>query len=206
MDETTWTECLCDLGSLNCKMSLKSKCHFFINNLIKESNLFMKKKYVKYKERLIVSATNYARKIMNIDEFLWVFINDGNIFKSVNHSGLYDKANFIIRFNREWLKIAEFKNIVETSFHEVFHVVQHQALIEREYNIESKLFTEEELDQLAKEFRDENYNDSSDAWGLNMAEQQAEAFAKHLYNEFIKRVKNIDDFIKEYYIMFPNQE
>lgn len=153
-----------------------------------------------------MSATNYARKLMNIDESLWVFINDGSIFKSVHHSGLYDKANFIIRFNREWLKTATFKNVVKTSFHEVFHIIQHQALIEREHNIKSKLFTDEELDQLAKEFRDENYDDSSDAWGLNLAEQQAETFAEHLYDEFIKRFKNIDKFIEEYYTLYSNKE
>ena len=157
-------------------------------------------------EKLIISATNYTRSIIGIDEALWVFINDGTIFKSIHHSGMYDKEHFVIRYNREWLKTAEFERIIKCAFHEVFHVVQHAELIARKHGIKSALFNDEELDQLEFEFRDENYSDSHLAWSSYLAEQQADSFADQLYEKFIKRYKDIDGFIAKYYEMYPNKE
>lgn len=175
-------------------MSNKKRC-FGMNNCNGSTN-----------EKLIISATNYARSVIGIDESLWVFINDGKIFKSINHSGMYDKEHFVIRYNRDWLKTAEFERIIKCAFHEVFHVVQHAELIVRKHGIKSKVFSDAELDQLEFEFMDENYSDSHHAWGSHLAEQQADSFADELYGKFIKNYQNTDDFIAKYYEMYPNKE
>lgn len=157
-------------------------------------------------EKLIIFATNYARSVIGIDESLWVFINDGNIFKSVNHSGMYDKEHFVIRYNRDWLKAAEFERIIKCAFHEVFHVVQHAELIARKHEIKSKVFSDAELDQLEFVFDDKNYDDSNHTWSSHLAEQQADNFAEELYEKFIRKYRNSDDFIAKYYEIYPNKE
>lgn len=156
-------------------------------------------------EMLVIAATNYARKLMYIDESLWVFINDGKHFKSINHSGLYDK-NFIIRFNREWLKTAKEEQILKCAFHEVFHAVQHQEIMKKELGIESKFFPEDELKQLEFEFKDENYNDSSETWGTYLCELQAEDFAGQMYDKYWEEFNNPQELIEKYYEMFKNKE
>ncbi len=51
-------------------------------------------------EKLVLDATEYARSFLNIDDELLVLINDINHFESINHSALYDKDNFLIRYNK----------------------------------------------------------------------------------------------------------
>ena len=48
-----------------------------------------------FNEKLIISATNYARETIGITESLWVFINNSIMFESIDHSGMYDKENFL---------------------------------------------------------------------------------------------------------------
>src|SRR5690606_34662171 len=94
-----------------------------------------------FKEKLIISATNFAREKTNVDPALWVFVNKGNIFKSINHSGLFEKDTFVIRFNRDWIKIASEEQIIKTAFHETFHAVQQQALVGRTLGLKSDIFS-----------------------------------------------------------------
>jgi len=157
-------------------------------------------------EKLAISATNYVRKLMNVDGALWVFINDGDMFKSVNHSGMFQKDTFVIRYNREWLKTADQEKIVRCAFHEVFHVVQYTAIVRHSMGIKNTQFTDDEINQLEHEFKDENYDDSNGTWGSHLVEQQAEWFAVELYNRFVKQYKDTDEFIVEYFDMYPNIE
>lgn len=159
-----------------------------------------------FQEKLIISATNYVRKIMTINENIWVFINDNKIFKSTNHSGMYDKENFIIRYNRGWIQMATYEQIIKCAFHESFHAVQHQALVGRMLEINSQWFTEEELDRLEYEFKDENYNNSNSNWHSYLIEQQAETFGRILYDKFAKEYEDLEEFIDQYYGLFPNKE
>lgn len=108
---------------------------------------------------LVIASTNYARKILNIAEELWVFINDGDMFKSINHSGLFDKDAFAIRYNREFLKSASIEKIMKLAFHETFHAAQLEAVVGSYLGLETKLFTKEEIEQIKHEFKDENYSD-----------------------------------------------
>lgn len=50
-------------------------------------------------EKLVLDATEYARLFLNIDDGLWILINDIDHFESINHIALYDKDNFLIRYN-----------------------------------------------------------------------------------------------------------
>jgi hypothetical protein len=47
-------------------------------------------------EELIIAATNYVRAVFNVDECLWVFINELNHFTGIDYSKLYDKEHFLI--------------------------------------------------------------------------------------------------------------
>ena len=155
------------------------------------------KNYFK-KEKIIISATNFAREILNIDENLWVFINNENHFISSSHSGLYDKEYFLIRFNSKWLKNASQEKIIKCAFHEVFHAFQHQEIIKRIIGFESLVFNYDELDLMEKEFDDENYNLNN--WESYLVEKQAEEFSNKLYCEFKKNFKSIEDFMNKYYL------
>src|SRR5690554_7302302 len=130
---------------------------------------------IMYKYKLIISFTNYARKLLNIDENLWVLISDENHFVSNEHSGLYDKLNFLIRYNKGWIKTASNSEIIKCAFHEVFHCLQHQELIKKSLGISSSIFTSEELEQMEFEFKDENYMLNN--WENMLVEKQAEYFS-----------------------------
>ena len=52
------------------------------------------------------------------------------------------------------------KVLRKTAFHETFHAVQQQALVGRRLGLKSDIFTEDELNTLEHEFKDENYDDS----------------------------------------------
>lgn len=157
-------------------------------------------------EKLVIAATNFARQILNVDEALWVFINNGDMFKSINHSGLFDKDMFVIRYNRQWLITADKDKIIKCAFHETFHAVQYSAVIEYGMGIKNRLFTDDEMKQLIHEFKTENYDDSSELWGTHLVEQQAEGFALELHEKFINQFENIEDFIENYYEMYRNIE
>lgn len=143
---------------------------------------------------------------MDIDDALWVFINDGDMFKSINHSGMFQKDVFVIRYNQEWLKTAVQEKIIKCAFHEAFHAIQYAAVIGHSVGLRNNLFTDNEINQLVHEFKDENYDDSNEIWGSHLAEQQAEGFAIELYEKFIKQYKNVEECIVEYYDMYPNVE
>lgn len=157
-------------------------------------------------EKLVIAATNFARNLLKVDDALWVFINDGDMFKSINHSGLFEKEMFVIRYNREWLRTAQPDRIIKCAFHETFHSVQYSAVIGYGMGVKNNLFTEDEMTQMIHEFKAENYDDSSDIWGTHLLEQQAEGFALELYEKFINEFKNIEDFVDSYYEMYPNIE
>lgn len=159
-----------------------------------------------FKEKLIISATNFAREKTNVDPGLWVFVNNGNIFKSINHSGLFEKDTFVIRYNRDWLKIASEEQIIKTAFHETFHAVQQQALIGRRLGLKSDIFSEDELNILEHEFKDENYDDSIDTWHTHLSEQQAETFAAHLFERFKQDLEKHEELVTKYYKRFINEE
>jgi len=159
-----------------------------------------------HNEKLIISATNLARHIMKLDENIWVFINEGNTFESINHSGMYDKEHYLIRYNREWLKSATEEAIIKCAFHETFHAAQHQAIMERTLGIKSDYFTEVELEKLEHDFDSGNYNDKVGEWGEIFAEQQAEAFAAVFYDKYLETFKSANELIEKYYDMFPNIE
>ena len=171
-----------------------------------EVGVLMKTDNNSAKEKLILSATNYAREKINVDPGLWVFINDGSVFKSIYHSGLFEKDNFVIRYNRDWIKIASEEQIIKTAFHETFHAVQQQALIERNLGLKSKIFSEAELNTLEHEFKDENYDDSIDTWHTHLSEQQAEAFAAYLFERFKEDLDKHEELVIKYYKRFINEE
>ena len=158
------------------------------------------------KKKLVIAAANYARKVANLNEPIWVFINKGKVFKSKIHSGLYDKDSFSIRFNRDWLITAKDERIVKCAIHEVFHAVQHVELIKKELGMTSELFTEEELIQLELDFKDENYDDSVGVYENLLAEIQAEEFAELVYSKYLKELKTTKVFIEENYSLFVNEE
>ena len=158
------------------------------------------------KEKLIISATNFAREKTNVDPGLWVFINNGDIFKSINHSGLFEKDTFVIRYNRDWIKIASEEQIIKTAFHETLHAVQQQVLVGRRLGLKSNIFTEEELNILEHEFKDENYDDSVDTWHTHLSEQQAETFAAYLFERFNKDLDKHEELVTKYYKRFINEE
>lgn len=166
----------------------------------------MDKTNVTFKEKLVISATNFARNLLKVDDALWVFINDGDMFKSINHSGLFEKEMFVIRYNREWLKISQTDRIIKCAFHETFHAVQYSAVIGFGIGVKNNLFSNDEMKQMIHEFKTENYDDTSDKWGTHLVEQQAEGFALELYEKFIKQFKNIEDFVDSFYEMYLNIE
>lgn len=137
-------------------------------------------------EKLVLDATEYARLFLNIDDGLWILINDIDHFESINHIALYDKDNFLIRYNKEWLKTAKNENIIKTAFHEIFHVLQHACIVESKLGIHHNIFTKEKLIQMEKEFMDENYSTKVGVYENLLIEQQAEAFAIALYEKYIK--------------------
>lgn len=53
-----------------------------------------------------------------------MLINDGSVFKLVNHSGPIGKDNFIIRYKRNWIKTTTNEQIIKASLHETLYVVQ----------------------------------------------------------------------------------
>ena len=166
----------------------------------------MKNSYGSLNERLVIAATNYARKLLKVDDALWVFINDGDMFKSINHSGLFEKELFVIRYNRDWITTAETGKIIKCAFHETFHTIQYSAVIGYGMGVKNNLFSDDEMTQMIHEFKAENYDDSSDKWGTHLLEQQAEGFALELYEKFINEFKNIEVFVDRYYEMYPNIE
>lgn len=157
-------------------------------------------------EKLVIAATNFARRLLKVDDALWVFINDGDMFKSVNHSGLFEKEMFVIRYNRDCLRTAQTDRIIKCAFHETFHSVQYSAVIGYGMGVKNNLFSDDEMTQMIHEFKAENYDDSSDKWGTHLVEQQAEGFAQELYEKFINEFKNIEVFVDRYYEMYPNIE
>jgi hypothetical protein len=157
-------------------------------------------------EKLVIAATNFARQLLKVDNALWVFINDGELFKSVNYSGMFENEMFVIRYNREWLKTADNDKIIKCAFHETFHAVQYSAVIGYGMGVKNNLFRDDEMKKLIHEFNAENYDDSTEVWGTHLVEQQAEAFALELYEKFINQFKNTEDFIDRYYQMYPNIE
>lgn len=134
-------------------------------------------------EELILKATEYARSLLKIDKDLWVFINEMNHFKGIEHSALYDKDNFLIRYNKEWLKTARKENVIKTAFHEVFHVLQHACIVEADLGMDHGIFTKEELVQMKYEFLDENYSMEKGKYENLLIEVQAESFAYALYEQ-----------------------
>lgn len=156
-------------------------------------------------EKLIISATNFARSLLNIDEDLWVFINEQTHFNGNDHSALYDKENFLIRYNKEWLKNANSENIIKTAFHEVFHVLQHSEILESELGRKSRLFSNVELKQMKHEFKDENYSTESGKYENLLIEQQAESFAYGLYELYNQRIKTEEKLIKKYFDLYLNK-
>ncbi len=156
-------------------------------------------------EKLIISATNYAREFLNIDEELWVFINDSKHFMGINHSALYDKENFIIRFNKDWLINATEDNILKTAFHEVFHVFQHTCLLEIELGYNRGIFTNNELEKMKHEFLDENYSTELGQYENLLIEQQAETFAHEFYKTFKSEFNNICGLIEKYNEKYINK-
>ena|GEM_PF-3176626 len=158
-----------------------------------------------FNEKLIISATNYARETIGITKSLWVFINNCIMFKSIDHSGMYDKENFLIRYNRDWLKNADHKQIIKCAFHEVFHVVQHDALNNWKSGNVSLIFSDEELRQIEIEFNDYNYSDSIHKWNSYFIEQQAECFAEILYKRFQAEKIKLRDLVTRYYNKYLNE-
>lgn len=161
---------------------------------------------IKFNEKLVIAATNYARKIMEVDCSLWVFINEGDFFKSINHAGMFQKDEFAIRYNRDWLKLADIESVIKCAFHETFHAVQYSALIEYSLGIKSKYFSDDEILTMLNEFESENYNDSIQKWDTYFVELQAEAFAIGLYELLYSKIISIDDFVYIYYDIYPNIE
>ena len=159
-----------------------------------------------FNEKLVIAASNYVRKLMNIDDSLWAFINKGDMFKSINHSGMFQKDVFVIRFNREWLETTTHERIIKCAFHETFHAVQYSAVVGSSLNLRNTLFTDEDVKRLTHEFGDGNYDDSNETEGSYLVEQQAEGFAIELYKRFICQYKNVNEFIAEYNDMYPNNE
>ena len=157
-------------------------------------------------EMLVIASTNYARKILNIAEELWVFINDGDMFKSNNHSGLFDKDAYAIRYNREFLKTASIEKVMKLAFHETFHAAQLESIVASYLGLKSELFTEEEIEQLKHEFKDENYSDEIGIYENLLSEQQAESFAQMVYEKLKKEEINLDKFINEYKSLYLNKD
>lgn len=157
-------------------------------------------------EKLVIAATNFVRKIMSVDDELWVFINDGDNFKSINHSGMFQMDFFAIRYNREWLKTATHEKIIKCALHEAFHAVQYSAVVGHGRGANNNLFTDREINQLTHEFKMKNYDDSNEMWSTYLVEQQAEGFAMEFYTKYIKQFNNIEDFIDKYYELYPNIE
>lgn len=156
------------------------------------------------KEKTIISVTNYARKRLGLDKHFWVLISDINHFKSKDHSGLYDKERFLIRFNKSWIKEASIESLLKCSFHEVFHAFQHQEILKSTIGLKSDFFSMNELKIMKKEFEDENYN--LEMWPTYLIEEQAEVFALLLYSEIKKEYDDMNKIVDKYYTMFPNIE
>ena len=91
------------------------------------------------------------------------------------------------------------EQIIKTAFHETFHAVQQQALIGRRLGLKSDIFTEEELNTLEHEFKDENYDDSIDTWHTHLSEQQAETFAAYLFERFKQDLEEHEELVGKYY-------
>lgn len=155
---------------------------------------------------LVIAATNYARKILNIAEELWVFVNDGSMFKSEVHSGLFDKDAFAIRYNKEFLKTASTEKVMKLAFHETFHAAQLEAIVGSHLGFDSKLFTKEEIKQLKHEFKDENYSEEVGVYENLLSEQQAENFAQMMYAKLLSEKINIENFINEYKSLYLNKD
>lgn len=158
------------------------------------------------KEKLAIAATNFVRKLMKVDDALWVFINDGDMFKSINYSGMFQKDIFVIRYNRDWLKTAAHEKILMCAFHETFHAIQYSAVVGYELGMKENLFSDDEINQLTREFNAETYNDSNEMWSTYLVEQQAEGFAIELYTKYMEHFNKIDDFIDKYYDLYQNTE
>ena len=155
---------------------------------------------------LVIAATNYARKILNIAEELWVFVNDGDMFKSNNHSGIFDKDAFAIRYNSEFLKDASTEKVMKLAFHETFHAAQFEAIVASYLGLKSELFTEDKIERLKHEFKDENYSDEIDIYETLLSEQQDESFAQMMYEKLKKEEINLDKFINEYKSLYLNKD
>lgn len=154
------------------------------------------------KEKLIISACNYAREKINLDENFWVLISEDVHFNDSQHSGLYDKERFLIRFNQGWIKQATYEEILKCAFHEVFHAFQHQEIIKKNLGYTSLFFTDEEFYIMEFEFKDENYDVNK--WETLLIEKQSEYFSEILYQEIDKNFKNYKNIITKYYNLFPN--
>lgn len=150
-------------------------------------------------EKLIIGATNFIRKIFNIDESLWVFISDITHFDSLNHIALYDKENFLIRYNIEWLKIADEENIIKTAFHEVYHVIQHDAIIKWEYGFNEGIFTDGELEIITSEFYGDNYVSDLKMWETLLIEKQANEFSVILYEKLVEIKIDLVIYLKSFF-------
>lgn len=155
---------------------------------------------------LVIAATNYARKILNIAEELWVFVNDGNMFKSNNYSGIFDKDAFAIRYNSEFLKDASTEKVMKLAFHETFHAAQLEAIVGSYLGYKSELFTEDEIERLKHEFKDENYSDKIGIYETLLSEQQAESFAQMMYKKLKREEINLDKFVNEYKSLYLNKD
>jgi len=127
------------------------------------------------------------------------------MFKSIDHSAMYDKDNFLSRYNRDWLKNADHKQIIKCAFHEVFQVVQHDALNNWKKGSASLIFSNEELKQIEIEFNDYNYNNSIYEWQSYFIEQQAEVFAEILYKRLAAANFELRDLVTRYYNKYPNE-
>lgn len=138
------------------------------------------------KEKLVLSATNYARKHLGINDTILVFINDGKVFKSTKHSALYEIDLGIIRYNKDWLKTASTERILRCAFYEVFIARIHLEILGHQQGTKSTLFSEEEFMKLEQEFK------NSDNGELNKVEKRlssefGEAYAEILYQKYLNR-------------------
>lgn len=119
---------------------------------------------------------------------------------------MFQKQLFVIRYNRKWLRTSEQEKTIKSAFHEAFHAVQYSAVIGFSIGLKNNLFTDDEMNQIVHEFMDYNYDDSIETWGLYLVEQHDEGLAIELYKKFINQYKNIEDFMDEFYEMYPNIE
>ncbi len=166
----------------------------------------MKVIYECFNEKLVIAATNYVREKLRIDENIWVFVSTGDNFESNKHSGKFEIELCVIRYNKDFLKIATEEQIIKLAFYETFHALQFQELFYYEEGFKSKIFSEAELKILKREFNPDTKTGVTNKWHELLSEQQAETFAHFMYIKYKESFSGAAELVEKYLYKFINLE